>query len=322
MAASAGYVTDPYILLFTVPCSLAELIIISYWLYRKYDKGIWLLSSISFLLCLFKIFSQLVLNNIFNRFFWDTLLYFGAGIYLLYKSKPLNMMETGLLLFVPCMLLFFPMLQMGIDYGTYPLLIIPVVAWALLYGYYRIQRRFRIIYLCGTLIIISTLSFFIYPNFWSYSAGTLYTHTNVADQRRFLNITSSAGDTSTLSAHKGIVVIDTWYTHCSACFKGFPSLEKLAGRYRSDTEVSIAALNLPMPGEPADAAFDPVRQYHFLQFRSVTLLDHNQWKIRAYPTLLIFDRHGCLRYQGELNIDRHILINNAITIIEGLKREQ
>ena len=63
------------------------------------------------------------------------------------------------------------------------------------------------------------------------------------------------------------------------------------------------------------------REFNFTSYVAADNMESNKWKIEGYPTVLIFDRAGRLRYSGQLNIEPTVPVNNTYRIINSLKQE-
>lgn len=117
-----------------------------------------------------------------------------------------------------------------------------------------------------------------------------------------------------------IVVLDFWHSKCGACFKSFPDFQQLQQKYAGDTDVLLAAVNVALSSDTAMQYVDMLRTYPFRKFRSRGSVEENEWQISAYPTTLVFDRHGRERFRGLALYEPGP--NYLPDIIEKLKNEE
>lgn len=106
-----------------------------------------------------------------------------------------------------------------------------------------------------------------------------------------MHLTDVKGRLHTLDGYRGKwVVLNVWATWCAPCIKEMPELEALA-RARPD----VVVLGLAADGEDVEKIVE------FAQALRVTypVIAGNaammkEYKVRAYPTTLLFDRRGQL----------------------------
>ncbi len=163
--------------------------------------------------------------------------------------------------------------------------------------------------------------FFFQQNVVAAASGQ---HTERTTPLRHEPLKTETGATVTVADYAGsVVVLDFWYTGCSVCFKKFPEFQRLAASYTGRPAV-FAAVNVPTETEAFRRLGNNGRlaTYRFAKWvaaRGAT--DRNAWGIEAYPTMLIFDKKGRLRYRGSLFTGPHYVVNNAKQIIETLLAE-
>jgi thiol-disulfide isomerase/thioredoxin len=132
---------------------------------------------------------------------------------------------------------------------------------------------------------------------------------------------ATSGDTINMAEKfKGkIVLLDFWYSKCGACFASFPDLEKISKYYINDSAVVIASVNFKYQNETNEDVLGLISNYSFNKFIDFGNLEKNNWNIEAYPTGIILDKNGMVRFKGLINYEKGH--NNIYEIIEGLKRE-
>lgn len=297
-----------------------EISVCGVYLFRKYRSRV----RAPFILAIALVFVKLIdgaFAGLYWRFFIDMVVLLAGGIYLLNnRVQKLLVDEMLLLLFAPVSIVFLPMAAVNIWLA----LNIPL-AFVLVWIYSRATRH-RLWYAIACFAISAFLAFAILPSLFHFQNTSLYEKSILSDSRLTLPIVSADNDTSNLAelAMGRIIVLDVWYSKCGICFKKFPEFEQLTQQYSDDPEVYFAGLNIPMESESENAqhSFELVQKYSFPKWQAIATTEQNQWRIdRGYPTILIFDKRGTLRYSGALNIERTLLLHNMYRLIDKLKQE-
>lgn len=132
---------------------------------------------------------------------------------------------------------------------------------------------------------------------------------------------SSNGDTIRLEKDMAgkIVVLDFWHSSCGACFNEFPKLQALNDKYASDNSIHFATVNVKLPKDTVNQFKAMISEYRFNKYRTQLGINDNEWEIEAYPTTLVIDKKGRIRYKGLVNYKSGI--NNIDNIFSDLKKE-
>ncbi|HTN17870.1 MAG TPA: hypothetical protein VL092_09335 [Chitinophagaceae bacterium] len=290
-------------------------------LYRKEGKKTMLYILLALAAWLFQVMNGAFIITAFLRLFTNCLVYFLSGIWILHSSKgSIRFAELFLLLLAAPTLFFFPFGNNFGDKEFYPLTYSPFLSLSFLYLYYRSGQKWKVS--VAAVLVFSLLSFVAYPNYWASLSGKEIEHPK-ADQRALLQVTDATGDRhSVQEIEDRVVILDVWYSKCAACFRGFPKLEGLYTEYSRDSSIYIASLNIPLDEElNTSEAFDALKKYRFHQLKAMESITANTWNINRYPTILVFDKQKRLRYQGALQTDKAIVVNNIHRLIERLKKE-
>jgi thiol-disulfide isomerase/thioredoxin len=271
--------------------------------------------AISIGACLIKMFLGAFLD-IYTRFLCDILIYFIAGIMLSsYKMGNLSSREIFLLLILPVLMVFLPIVHQNINIYFYPLAYTPLFAFGMLMIYRKTQ--YKSLFVTCSIFIVALLSFVAYPNYCSYLSGAYRKKQKMIDSRVYLPIVKNNGDTTSISImNKKLIIIDAWYTGCGICIKQFPEFEKLAMKYKIDTNIYFATLNIPLKNEISNnIAFDLTKKYSFAKLKALDNINDNKWDIQSYPTILVFDQNKYLIYKGSFYSNKNIVINNLDAIV-------
>ena len=120
------------------------------------------------------------------------------------------------------------------------------------------------------------------------------------------SFTSADGEYITLEDLKGkVVMLDFWGTWCPPCVASVPELRNLYSRYSKESFVLIG-----ISSDHDDAvwrSFTDKNHMSWLQYRDRDRRILEMFSIRAFPTYVIIDHEGILRFQstgyGSANLD-------------------
>ena len=121
------------------------------------------------------------------------------------------------------------------------------------------------------------------------------------------SFTSSEGEYITLDDLKGkVVMLDFWGTWCPPCVASVPELRNLYKRYSQNPAFVLLGISSDFD-EGAWRAFTDKNQMIWPQYRDHDRRLANVFNIRAFPTYIIIDHEGILRFQssgfGAANLD-------------------
>lgn len=217
--------------------------------------------------------------------------------YFIYKNfQNQNWLKTGLTLNLPIIILF---ILTSIWYKDFSrslpyILFIPFTSF-LGYWYFK-QKKIYIPFL--SVLIIIVVSFFLFPNYFVY-----YQNHNAEKNIPFLNITllNNKKEKIYLDTRK-IIVLDFWSTSCGICFKKFPDLEKTYQRYKSNNEVEIYTVNVPIKGDEFNKTINILDSigYTFPKLYAGSFKEvETKLKFNTFPHLMII-KNNKIRYDGFL----------------------
>lgn len=111
------------------------------------------------------------------------------------------------------------------------------------------------------------------------------------------SFTSLQGEHITLDDLKGkVVVLDFWGTWCPPCVESVPELRNLNKKYSK--EPSFMLIGISSDGDEATwKEFTEKNRMTWPQYRDRDRKIQNAFNVRAYPTYIIIDHEGIVRYQ-------------------------
>lgn len=281
------------------------------------NRTLWLLMTVSIVTILITTISG-VWFTFFDRFFITGATFFTVGYYFRYLHRqPIRWVVLLHCLFIPQLLLFMPVILFWADFVSANLLpYASVLAVPLIIMTGALRRKWVGIGI--SIGLISLISFIVYPNYISYYTNKI---TNKQDTRAKLALVNEQGDTLSVAAlAPKIVVIDLWYSGCGICYKKFPQFDRLREYYKDNPNIIFAAVNVPTERDEPGIAFSYIRKYGFVPLQATAPTKAKEWKVSGYPTILMYDHKGKLRFEGSLETERTIA-NNAYAMVDKLLKE-
>jgi len=112
------------------------------------------------------------------------------------------------------------------------------------------------------------------------------------------SFTSLQGEYITLEDLKGkVVVLDFWGTWCPPCVESVPELRNLHKRYSKEASFVLIGISSDRD-EEAWKDFTDKNRMVWPQYRDENRKIQNAFNIRAYPTYIVIDHEGIVRYQS------------------------
>ena len=217
----------------------------------------------------------------------------------------------------------------SVTLGTLPDFLFHLLGIVMGYLFYKSNRFFRVITLVFSLACCLFLYFKGYEMWYNKLDFNTFTGT-VADDGKVYNLTfqTNAGDTLSLTDFKSkYLLLDCWYTYCGFCYMAMPEVQKLYDTYKADERVAIMSMHNYLKNEEKRTNGrrkdeDYTTGLRILKENNYTFpclaidMDDPVIKklgIKAYPTVLIFDRQSHLIFRGD--------IKDAAKRIEQLLKE-
>jgi peroxiredoxin len=112
------------------------------------------------------------------------------------------------------------------------------------------------------------------------------------------SFTSLQGEYISLDDLKGkVVLLDFWGTWCPPCVESVPELRNLHKRYSKDSAFVLIGISSDRDDEVWKDFTDKNRMI-WPQYRDGNRKIQNAFNIRAYPTYIVIDHEGIVRYQS------------------------
>jgi peroxiredoxin len=112
------------------------------------------------------------------------------------------------------------------------------------------------------------------------------------------SFTSLQGEYISLDDLKGkVVLLDFWGTWCPPCVESVPELRNLHKRYSKDATFVLIGISSDRDDEVWKDFTDKNRMI-WPQYRDGNRKIQNAFNIRAYPTYIVIDHEGIVRYQS------------------------
>lgn len=112
------------------------------------------------------------------------------------------------------------------------------------------------------------------------------------------SFTSLQGEHITLEDLKGkVVVLDFWGTWCPPCVESVPELRNLHKRFSKEASFMLIGISSDRD-EEVWKAFTEKNRMVWPQYRDESRKILNAFNIRAYPTYIVIDHEGIVRFQS------------------------
>lgn len=233
------------------------------------------------------------------------------------KSAPGEHRRNGLYLGVPFVVMLLASCVINLDFsrGLPYLIFVPISIW-LAYRYIATRIWYIPILSC---LLFGLVSYVMAPTYF------IFYHNRKAEVNQVLNeidLIDSGGAAVRLQKDK-IIVLDFWSTDCSICYEKFPALQQTFEKYKSNNDVAIYAVNVPIRRDRFSKTITILDSlgYSFpkLYATSARQIERNL-HINAFPHLLII-KNGVIRYDGMLVTEKTTLLYNVESEIERLIKE-
>lgn len=119
----------------------------------------------------------------------------------------------------------------------------------------------------------------------------------------------------TLSSLKGkVVVLNFWFTQCSPCIQEMPELNQLRSRFKDATDVVFFALTFEK--QAMVRSWLAGHQFDYTVLTDATSVN-SSFGITTWPTNMIIDKQGTIRYAENYHPEAGHLISKKITELRG-----
>lgn len=240
---------------------------------------------------------------------------FVLSIALFNKVNKYQHFKMSIILMLPlCLILLYLSFSSGYSRSILYLILIPIsvfLAWL----YFRIKSIWIPIFSLSLFLVAGTI---ILPN-----VLVLLNSSNSSVNKDFngISLIDQFENPVKLDDSK-IVVLDFWTTSCAICFEKFPDYEKYYMEFKSNPQVKLYSINVPLKGEKFNDIVSLVNEldYKFPTLYATSIQEAENLGIYAYPHILII-KNGKIRYEGMLVTKKYIFINHLKTEIKRLIEE-
>ena len=134
------------------------------------------------------------------------------------------------------------------------------------------------------------------------------------------SFTSSQGEYISLEDLRGkVVVLDFWGTWCRPCVDSVPSLRSMQKKYAKEPSFVLLGISSDSD-EETWKEFTEKNKMVWPQYRDRDRRIHRAFGVRAFPTYIVIDHEGIVRFQTigaswERSVDLHAAIQKAVKVV-------
>ncbi|MCD4771899.1 MAG: TlpA family protein disulfide reductase, partial [Bacteroidales bacterium] len=250
-------------------------------------------------------------------------LYLIGGLYIGYKKKRKNI-KAVLILILPFILLFYPLVIFNTLKQMYPIcIIVPISALSGIGLKLLYFKKNKVLF--SALVIPYLLILFLgYFGMFNWLEYVFADHENNINAKELVfNFKTEENTFFTNNNIDGkITVLYFWIPSCSVCYKKFPELEKLYQKYSDRDDVLIIAVNLQTSYNNPVKNLNKVNptEYNF----PIATPDNDmeiyqeRFGIQAFPKIIVIDKSGEIAFAGRFNNKPFVFLNNMDKMIQDL----
>ena len=170
-----------------------------------------------------------------------------------------------------------------------------------------------------SIVLFFGLGFIGFPNLIQESNNL---NARVSFKYKPINLSNYNGDSIVLDKSK-IIVLDFWNTSCSICFEQFPHIESVFKKFKSNPNVNLYSVNVPLKRDNLPETKKLVKQlgYQFPTLYAQAIEDVENLGIYSYPNILIV-KDGQVRFSGNFVINKSISFGSLEEEINFLLNEE
>jgi len=187
------------------------------------------------------------------------------------------------------------------SYISIPRLVFQIIACFTAFVFYSVTTAKKVsLLLCSALLIV------LYTSFWQqywFNFSDYGTLTGKIGKTKIFSwkVLNQNSDTLTQDRYSDkIVLFDFWTTSCAVCFRKFPALEKIYQMHKSQNDVIVEAVNVPLPRDTNNMAFAVMsnKPHTFPVVVGLNGID-SIFGIEVYPTTIVM-YNGEIMYKGNI----------------------
>ncbi|QHI38321.1 hypothetical protein IMCC3317_37120 [Kordia antarctica] len=117
-----------------------------------------------------------------------------------------------------------------------------------------------------------------------------------------------------------VTVIDLWSTSCGVCFRKFPEFEKLKQDFEGNENIKFYSANVPLKNDTREKTLATIKRLNYdyeTLFAEKFEMIRDSLGINGFPYLLII-KNDTIRYLGDMETDRKIVLTNTKDVIQNL----
>jgi thiol-disulfide isomerase/thioredoxin len=259
------------------------------------------------------------------QFIVTSIIYFSAGIWIA-RHEPARRVPPPLLVIGAYLVVYGGHSIYACSVQTYPIWIFGAISFALgwLLGSRVSSTRRMIPYGATFTMVVVTGGFVFMHNWLSYAFNRAATEERSVGN--FELLTNERARITSQQLMGKIVVLDFWSTACGACFDKFPEFERFYQRHRSDVNMEIYSVNIPLDGETVQDNDRLIRSLGY-SFPTIYVTEgfdevRSRFGLQGVPTVMVIDVGGTVRYTGSLQAAPYIFVHNLDFQVDALRRER
>lgn len=235
---------------------------------------------------------------------------FSISLILFKRHDKKQIKKIFLLLVLPPIIIFLLLsIFTSFIYTTVYMVFIPLTVY-FAYNFYTKQKLVKLVFFGA---IFCFASFIVLPN-----QIVFFDNIQARKIRPFngLTLIDVNKENVKLDTNK-VIVLEFWNTACKICFEKFPEFEKQYLNYKSNPNILIYSVNVPLKRDSLKNTISLIKRldYKFPTLFAINQKEIDSYNIYSYPHILII-KNNEIRFSGRLEFENKILIYNFKNEIE------
>lgn len=182
-----------------------------------------------------------------------------------------------------------------------------ILGIVLAYCAFHFKYKRVLIFLIGisftSLIAVKGLPFWY--NYIYFDSFTGYINKDNAENKIFYDLNINSQDQKELENR--YLLLDMWHTYCGVCYAKFPQIQDLFNKYKDHPDFLLFTVHRFSTDakykESSNTGSEILRNEGYT-FPNLSIADTSsffkKYNVRAYPTILVFDKKGNLIFRGNI----------------------